>query len=117
MPYEMTYGHSKDHRADLKQFLLAMLCVERNVPIFGSTEDGNGSDKTINNESLTAISSRMAACGLAEGAFLYIAASALITEANLTSIGEEILCISRLAASYKECQRVIGGGREARCVG
>ena len=108
MPYEMTYGHSKDHRADLKQFLISMVCVERNVPIFGSTEDGNGSDKTINNEILTAISSRMATFGLAEGAFMYIAASALFTEANLKAIGDDILFMSRLPASDKACQRVIG---------
>jgi len=108
LPYAITYGHSKDHRADLKQFLIAMLCVERNVPIFGSPEDGNGSDKTINNEILTAISSRMAAFGLAEGAFIYIADSALITKDNLQAIGDDILFISRLPASYNECQRVIG---------
>jgi transposase len=106
-PYEITYGHSKDHRADLKQFLISMLCVERNVPIFGTSEDGNGSDKTINNEILTTISSRMAAFGLAEGAFMYIADSALITEENLKAMGDAILFISRLPASYKECQRVI----------
>jgi transposase len=106
-PYEITYGHSKDHRADLKQFLISMLCVERNVPILGTSEDGNGSDKAINNEILTTISSRMAAFGLAEGAFIYIADSALITEENLKAIGDAILFISRLPASYKECQRVI----------
>jgi transposase len=108
LPYEITYGHSKDHRADLTQFLIAILCVERNVPILGSIEDGNGSDKTINNGILTAISSHMAAFGLSEGAFIYLADSALITEDNLTAMGDDILFISRLPASYNECQRVIG---------
>jgi transposase len=108
LPYEITYGHSKDHRADLKQFLVAMLCVERNVPIFGAIEDGNGSDKTINNGILTAISSHMATFGLSAGAFIYVADSALITADNLKVLGDEILFISRLPASYNECQRVIG---------
>lgn len=31
----ITYGHSKDRRPDLKQFLLKMLCVHRNIPIIG----------------------------------------------------------------------------------
>ena len=84
-----------------------MLCVERNVPIFGSTEDGNGSDKRINNELLTAISSRMAAFGLAEGAFIDSADAALMTEENLRVIGEALVFISRLPANYNECQRVI----------
>ncbi len=106
-PYVMTYGHSKDHRADLKQFLVSMLCVDRNVPIFASSEDGNASDKTINNEILTTISRRMAAFGIEEGAFMYIADSALITEKNLKTLGDGILFISRLPANYAECQRVI----------
>lgn len=106
-PYEITYGYSKDHRADLKQFLISMFCVERNIPIFGALEDGNGSDKTINNGILTAISSHMAQFGLSDGAFIYIADSALITEDNLKVIGDDILFISRLPASYAECQRVI----------
>jgi transposase len=108
LPYEITYGYSKDHRADLKQFLIALLCVERNVPIFGALEDGNGSDKTINNGILTAISSHMAQFGVLEGAFIYIADSALITDENLKAIGDDMLFMSRLPASYHECQRVIG---------
>ena len=105
--YEITYGHSKDRRPDLKQFLVSMLCVERNVPIFGVSEDGNASDKTVNNEILTAISTHMAAFGIEEGSFIYIADSALITEDNLKAIGDDILFISRLPANYNECQRVI----------
>jgi len=33
----------------LKQFLIKMLCAGRNIPILGGCEDGNTSDKTINN--------------------------------------------------------------------
>ena len=40
-PFKITYGHSKDHRPDLKQFLISMLCVDRNIPIVGATKDGN----------------------------------------------------------------------------
>ncbi len=108
LPYEITYGYSKDHRPDLKQFLISMFCVEGNVPIFGALEDGNGSDKTINNGILTSISSYMAQFGVLEGEFMYIADSALIREENLKEIGDDILCMSRLPASYNECQRVIG---------
>ena len=108
LPYEITYGYSKDHRPDLKQFLISMFCVEGNVPIFGALEDGNSSDTTINNDILTSMSSYMAQFGVLEGEFLYIADSALITEENLKELGDEIRFISRLPARYKECQRVIG---------
>jgi transposase len=93
---KITHGHSKDHRPDLKQFLISMLCVDRNVPVFGKTEDGNGSDKTINNEILTSISKRMALHGLEPGAFIYIADSAMVTNNNLLAIGDKTLFISRL---------------------
>lgn len=114
LPYEISYGYSKDHRADLKQFLISMLCIERNVPIFGALEDGNASDKTLNNGILTSISSHMAKFGVLEGGFIYIADSALITEDNLKALGDDTLFISRLPASYNECQRVIGQAVQAK---
>ena len=100
-------GHSKDHRPDLKQFIISMLCVNRNVPIFGKTENGNASDKQINNEVLSSISKHMARHGVEDGAFIYVADSAMVTEKNLKEIGDDIQFISRLPASYNECGRVI----------
>ena len=32
---KITYGHSKDKRPDLKQFMTEFLCVERGIPMFG----------------------------------------------------------------------------------
>jgi transposase len=48
LPFQVTYGYSKDKRPDLKQFVLSTLCVDRAVPIWGKPEDGNASDKTLN---------------------------------------------------------------------
>lgn len=106
-PFAITYGHSKDHRPDLKQFLISMLCVDRNVPIFGKIEDGNAADKSVNNDVLSEISKHMAAHGLGTWAFIYIADSALITKKNLEVIGEDVLFVSRLPATYRECDRAI----------
>jgi len=106
-PFEITYGHSKDHRPDLKQFLISMLCVDRNVPVFGKIEDGNASDKSLNNDVLSEISKYMAVHGLGSGAFIYVADSAAVTKKNLKTMGKNILFISRLPANFKECGRVI----------
>ena len=106
-PFEITYGHSKDKRPDLKQFLVEMLCVDRNIPLFGATRDGNASDKTLNNELLSTISKHMANHGLEENAFIYVADSAFVTKDNLEKAGTETKFISRLPATYKECNRVI----------
>ncbi|MCP4719309.1 MAG: IS1634 family transposase [Desulfobacteraceae bacterium] len=106
-PFEITYGHSKDKRPDLKQFLVEMLCVDRNIPLFGATRDGNASDKTLNNEVLSTISKHMAKHGLKENAFVYVADSAFVTKNNLEKAGTKTKFISRLPATYKECSRAI----------
>lgn len=107
-PFQITYGHSKDKRPDLKQFLIAMLCVDRNIPILGATQDGNASDKTLNNALLTNISKHMARHGLSPGAYVYVADSALVTKNNLDKAEDtDTWFLTRLPATYNECSRVI----------
>lgn len=106
-PFEITEGYSKDHRPDLKQFLISTLCVGDKVPIFGKNEDGNRSDKQINNTILTQISAHMAQFGVSENAFIYIADSALVNPANLEHLSAGQPFITRLPATYAECGRLI----------
>nr|WDE41618.1 hypothetical protein [uncultured bacterium] len=106
-PFEITYGYSKDKRPDLKQFLVSMLCVERNIPILGTTTDGNASEKTLNNELLTNISTYMAEHGLQPGAYVYVADAAFVTEDNLDKADGQTWFLTRLPATYSECSRVI----------
>ncbi len=101
-PFKITYGHSKDKRPDLKQFLIEMLCVDRNIPLFGATRDGNASDKTLNNELLSTISKHLANHGLEENAFVYVADSAFVTKDNLEKAKATTKFISRLPATYNE---------------
>ena len=103
----IVHGHSKDHRPDLKQFLVKMLCVDRTIPVFGQTEDGNASDKVINNKVLSSISKYMAENRIKKEGFIYIADSAMVTRKNLEKIGDGIQFISRLPANYKECSHLI----------
>jgi transposase len=106
-PFQITHGFSKDHRPDLKQFLVSLLCVGGNVPFFGKMEDGNASDKTLNNAVLSTISHKLAAVGLAPEASIYIADSALVTEPNLAAIGDSTRFITRLPATFKDHERVV----------
>jgi len=107
-PFQITYGHSKDKRPDLKQFLISMLCVDRNIPILGAAKDGNASDKTLNNELLTNISKHMSKHGLSPGAYVYVADSAFVTKDNLAKAeSTKTWFLSRLPATYNECARVI----------
>src|SRR5215475_2358305 len=106
VPFRVTYGYSKDKRPDLKQFVLSTLCIERTVPIWGKPEDANASDKTLNTTLLSEIATILARHGVAPGAYIYVADAALVTEDNLAALGNTLF-ISRLPATYTECERVI----------
>jgi transposase len=106
LPFQVTYGYSKDKRPDLKQFVLSTLCVDRAVPIWGKPEDGNASDKTLNTTLLSEIAHLLARYGVQPGAYIYIADAALVTADNLAAL-ENTLFITRLPATYSECGRVI----------
>src|SRR5215468_5973238 len=106
LPFQITYGYSKDKRPDLKQFVLSTLCVDRAVPIWGKPEDGNASDKTLNTTLLSEIAQLLAHHGVAPGAYIYIADAALVTEDNLAALGDTLF-ITRLPATYSECGRVM----------
>jgi transposase len=47
-PIEITYGYSRDHRPDLKQFILDLICSgDGDVPLFLRVADGNEADKAV----------------------------------------------------------------------
>src|SRR5215470_11866838 len=86
LPFEVTYGYSKDKRPDLKQFILSTLCVDRAVPIWGKLDDGNASDKTLNTNLLSELARLLADYGVRPGAYIYIADAALVSEDNLSAL-------------------------------
>jgi len=112
-PFEITYGYSKDKRPDLKQFILSLLCVGGNIPIIGKIDSGNASDKTLNNNLLSELSTHMKRVGVKDDAFIYVADSAVVTEDNLTLMTDCHAFITRLPATYNECGRVILDAVEA----
>ena len=83
-----------------------LLCVDRGVPIFDSTLDGNVFDKTSNHKILSRISSIMASHGLGSGASIYVADAAMVTQANLEVLGDTRF-ISRLLATYDACKAAV----------
>jgi transposase len=106
VPFTMTHGYSKDKRPDLKQFVFSTLCVDRAVPLWGTPEDGNASDKTVNNTLLSTIATFLAQHGVTPGAYIYVADAALVTQENLAALGDTLF-ITRLPAIYNECGRLI----------
>lgn len=44
----ITYGYSRDHRPDLKQFIIELICSsDGDIPIFLKAASGNQSDTTL----------------------------------------------------------------------
>jgi transposase len=105
-PIHLTHGYSKDLRPDLKQFLIESLCVAKNIPIMGGCADGNASDKTLNHTMLQRIGALMHEHGLAKGAYVYVADSALVTQENLELMADQLF-ITRLPMTYDAAKEVI----------
>src|SRR5262245_40526296 len=76
----VTYGHSSDHRDDLKQWMLALVTTEEGIPQFLKPLDGNASDKTSLPQVVMELTHQLRASS--EPAGLYVADSGLYSEAN-----------------------------------
>jgi transposase len=93
------HGHSKAHRPDLKQLLLTLFVNRDGVPLFGTVESGQRSDKTLNGEMLDRLVEAMAPEQLAQ--LIYVADSALVTGPNLTRLAtQQIAFVSRCPETF-----------------
>ena len=98
---DITYGYSKDHRPDLKQFLYGLITTSEEIPIFGELRDGNMNDKTWNKDVLEMLQT-MLPCDNDNGQSIYVADSALVTNGNLELLfDKKISFISRLPETFK----------------
>lgn len=104
-PVHITYGFSKDKRPDLKQFVLSLLCVEGNLPVHGGILDGNASDKKINGSIIAELPRIMSRHRVED--IIYVADSALVTEENLSLMGDGISFVSRLPENFTACRSLI----------
>jgi transposase len=95
---DITYGYSKDHRPDLKQFLYGLITTTDGIPIFGELMDGNLSDKTWNQEVLERLETMLPN---GNNKHIYVADSALVTRGNLEIMHtQKIPFISRLPETF-----------------
>lgn len=93
----ITFGHSKDRRPDLKQFKYGLVVTREGMPLLGDVHDGNTDDKVWNRNVLGQIETSF----LDPRQIVYVADSALITPGNLSEMGKQgIRFISRLPGTY-----------------
>lgn len=93
------YGHSKDHRSDLKQILMTLFVNREGVPLFGTVASGNRSDKTLNGDMIDRLTTALEPAQLQQ--LTYVADSALVTGPNLARLADaSIRFISRCPDTF-----------------
>lgn len=100
---EITYGHNKDLRWDLKQFVLAMVTNQHGIPLFTQPYSGNESDKKILLETIQRVKQNL---NLDDKAY-YIADSAFYTGPNLQTLGQHTFWISHPPATIDEVKTLL----------
>jgi transposase len=95
----ITHGHSKDNRPDLKQFKYGLVVTPDGVPVEGTVDGGNESDKTWNYELLKRLGENLPD---QQEMPVYVGDSQLPTKKNLKRMDRrDIDFISRLPGTYK----------------
>ena len=100
-PIEIVYGYSRDHRPDLKQFIIDMIVTgDGDVPLYLKIDSGNVDNKSVFVERIKEFKKQWGFEGIC------VADSALYTAENLLAMGG-IKWISRVPLSIKEAKEKI----------
>jgi transposase len=100
-PIHITYGYSRDRRPDLKQFVMNLVCWgDGDIPAFLELADGNQADKKRFAPLLQAFKEQWGFEGL------YVADSALYSEANIRELGS-LRWLTRVPLSLREAQELV----------
>jgi len=100
---EITLGHPKDGRSDLKQFVLSMVTNQHGLPLFVEAKSGNASDKNTIIETISKLRKNLTF----ESSSYYIADSALYTKDNIQKLGDGIKWITRVPATINEVKELL----------
>ncbi len=103
---KLTYGHSKDHRADLKQAVMSLVVSGNGaMPIWMEPQDGNSSDKKTFHETIKKVRMfQKQLRGCAE--FKWVADSALYDKEKLLKQAD-YLWVSRVPETIKEARELV----------
>lgn len=97
----LTYGYSRDHRSDLKQFVMNLICGgEGGIPLFLEMADGNQDDKTKFAHLFEEFQKQWNFEGV------HIADSALYTAENLKRM-KQLKWVTRVPLTLNEAKQVL----------
>jgi len=103
-PISITYGYSKDHRPDLKQAVLGLICGgQSRVPVYLEALSGNSSDKTTLPQMVQSYKDQ-----LSEDETMppVVADAAFYSASNITS-ADEMEWVSRVPATLNEAKAAL----------
>ena len=101
VPIRVIHGYSRDHRPDLKQFVMNLVCwSDGDIPAWIELADGNQADKTRFAELMQAFRRQWHFDGL------YVADAALYSEANLQSLSG-LQWLTRVPLTLKSAVEVV----------
>src|SRR6516165_8967066 len=103
---EVTYGYSRDHREDLKQWMLALVTSGEGVPQFLQPLDGNASDKRALLAAVQALTQQLQDSGETPG--VYVADSGLYSAENMTQLNAAgVRWVSRVPETSTAAQGLV----------
>ncbi len=98
---KITYGYSRDHRPDLKQFVMNLICLgDGDIPVWMEIADGNQSDKARFAELCQEFKKQWTFDGL------WVADGALYSADNLTTL-TGLTWLTRVPLSIKEASILV----------
>lgn len=101
VPITITHGYSRDHRPDLKQFIIDLIVSgDGDIPIYLRAADGNENDKAVFGEIASLYKTQV------DFETMVVGDSALYTQKKLKLMGE-MEWLSRVPLSIKEAKKLV----------
>ena len=103
----ITYGYSRDHRQDLKQWMLALATAEEGaIPVFFRPLDGNASDQRELAQTIESLVTQLREAG--DDTSLYVADGGVYSEANMRHFAAAgVRWISRVPETSQEAKALV----------
>jgi transposase len=110
----ITYGYSRDHREDLKQWMLALATThDGDIPVFFQPLDGNSSDKVRLLTAIQAIQEQLRESS--EGPSISVADNGVSSEANMQTLNQaKVKWISRVSETSAAASAALAESYETR---
>lgn len=100
-PIQITQGYSRDHRPDLKQFIIDLICTgDGDIPLYLRVADGNEADKAIFAQLIRDFQQQWSLDAV------FVADSALFSSDNLSSLST-LKWISRVPLTITQAQKLV----------